>query len=256
MSDKPHVAAKESKADAKENQGISADAAAKIFSDLLDARMGAIVDAVLAKVGPIVADQVTQAIADIGKASGPSLDELMERIVPRVQEFIATADQRAAAASEAELAAQRAAEVKAAEAADRKRAKAAEKEAAEAAEAAEQARVSAQEHYAALTGDPANVVASALELAPDSRRGLVFADGSSFIASIAPIEVHADELEFTGAHALYNRRVPFSADGPPESVTEAWLLDDAGHGVKCALGGPLTVGNGNQAAIPAGHLIF
>lgn len=146
-------------------------------------------------------------------------------------------------------AARRAASNKAAAAHDSKAA-AAKAKAKAALDQSDAARAEGQAAYAAAV---AHEVDSFANLPDDAALMLRLADGDAFIDGT--ISVAPGDIVPAGFGSSYAKDVDVSPDGPPVTVSEAWLVSLAGEAVRCAVG-PLSGGGGHHARIPAGHLNF
>jgi hypothetical protein len=83
---------------------------------------------------------------------------------------------------------------------------------------------------------------------------LRFADGDEFLRTVPPRAVDRAELVAAGSRVSLNARIEFDPGLPAAQVTAAFLI--AGKKtLRCAVG-PLRIGGGAQACIPAGFLEF
>jgi len=182
----------------------------------------------------MLAAQLPGALADERSAQAASVELDSE------QKAQADADARAAAQAEAQarLAAQEKADAAAARAAVKKR----EEGHREAAGAYADANTARELGEAAKPADGACVIR--------------FSDGSTFYTGRSPIVTQPEHFTLNGGGAVFGGAITFDSTADQAKLTEAWLIDEDGGATRCMLGSALVVGGGQDALIPANHLLF
>ncbi len=208
--------------------------------------------AIIVEFGTEIAVVVSQH-ADGEIVSGPSIDELMEQIKPRLPDLIVELVPSAKAEREQAAAREQAAEdASNARKAQAKRDRATAKADAEAAAERAEKVGKAHEAFAKVFGDKADTDGFAADV---ERVGLALDDGKTFCIDFVK-EIDGAKLVQQDGMIRLAEKIVLPADIPAFTVRGVSISDGAGGVMRCEIPTPLHIGEGRKAELAADSLIF
>ena len=225
----------------------------EILPAILEAKLRELLPAIIVEFGTEIAVVVSQH-ADEGEiVSGPSIDELMEQIKPRLPDLIVELVPSAKAEREQAAAREQAAEdASNARKAQAKRDRATAKADAEAAAERAEKIGKAHEAFAKVFGDKADTDGFAADV---ERVGLALDDGKTFCIDFVK-EIDGANLVQQDGMIRLAEKIVLPADIPAFTVRGVSISDGAGGAMRCEIPTPLHIGEGRKAELAADSLIF
>ena len=226
----------------------------EILPSILDAKLRELLPAIIVEFGTEIAVVVREHNGADDMQSGPSIDDLMEQIKPRLPDIIVELVPSAKAERE-----QAAAREQAAEDASNARKEQAKRDraAGKAADAAAAERVkkigAAQEGYAKLFGVGAE--SDGFLVADVEKVGLAIDDGKGFCIDFVR-EIDGAKLVQQDDVIRLAEKIVLPSDIPGFVVRGVSISDGVGGVMRCEIPTPLHVGDGRSALLAADSLVF